>query len=147
MAERLRVALTAAPIDAGALVASLASPADGAIASFVGVVRDEGGEVTALDYEAYAPMAERELRRIGESLLGRGDVSAVAMVHRTGSLGVGEVSVVVAAAAPHRAAALDACRDGIEALKREVPIWKREHRRDGARWVDARCQDAGPAPA
>jgi len=114
--------------------------ADGAVAVFVGRVRDhsDGHAVSRIDYEAYPPMAESEMRRIAVALAARDGVSRIAITHRVGSLGVGDPSVVIAVAGPHRAAALAACHDAIDMIKETVPIWKREHRDDGAHWVDAR---------
>jgi MoaE-MoaD fusion protein len=134
------VAITADPIDVAAVVTGVGSRRDGAVASFVGTVRDhsDGHQVTRIDYEAYAEMAESEMRRIGEALYLRGGISAIVMVHRVGSVAVGEASVVIAVAAPHRDGAFPACQDAIEMIKRTVPVWKREHRDDGAHWVDAR---------
>jgi molybdopterin synthase catalytic subunit/molybdopterin converting factor small subunit len=133
--DAVRASVTEQPIDAGAVIAAAGSPHDGAVASFIGTVRGENGDVTGLDYEAYVPMAESEMRRIAGALHARGGISSIVMVHRTGELAVGDVSVVIAVAAPHRDAALKACRDAIEMLKHDVPIWKREHRLEGARWV------------
>lgn len=137
--ERARVSLSDAPIDVAEAIRA-GGPEDGAVAVFIGRVRDrsDGQTVRALDYEAYVAMAEAEMRRIANSLLGRGAISSVAITHRVGTLAVGDVSVVVAVAAPHRAAALAACHDAIDMVKETVPIWKREHRDDGAHWVDAR---------
>jgi cyclic pyranopterin phosphate synthase len=143
----IRTALIEEPIDAGLLAAELRSDADGAVATFVGVVRgeSEGSAVSRLDYEAYPEMAERELRRVAEEIAGRHQLSGLTLVHRVGSLAVGETSVAVVAAAPHRGDALEACREGIEMVKRDLPVWKREHRGDGAVWVDAR--ELAPPPA
>jgi molybdopterin synthase catalytic subunit len=91
-----------------------------------------------MDYEAYAEMAEVEMRRIGEELHERGGISTITIVHRTGSLLVGEASVIVVVAAPHRDTAFPVCQEAMEMIKTTVPVWKREHRTDGARWVDAR---------
>lgn len=135
----IRVALTPSPINVDDAT-DIAGADDGAVAVFIGRVRDhsDGHAVTRIDYEAYAAMAEAEMQRIAETLIARDGVSRLAITHRMGTLGIGEVSVVIAVAAPHRAAALAACSDAIEMVKRTVPIWKREHRDDGARWVDAR---------
>jgi molybdopterin synthase catalytic subunit/molybdopterin converting factor small subunit len=136
----VRVRVTDAPIDVGSVIASAGSSRDGAVATFIGRVRDnsDGIDVHRMDYEAYAEMAELEMRRIGEALYARGGVSTITIVHRTGSLLVGEASVVVVVAAPHRATAFPVCQEAIEMIKSTVPVWKREHRSDGARWVDAR---------
>ena len=137
--ERARVHIASVPIDV-ADASSVGGSGDGAVAVFVGRVRDhsDGHLVHGIDYEAYAEMADSEMRNIAADLLARGEISYVAITHRVGTLAVGDVSVVVAVAAPHRAAALAACQDAIDMVKKTVPIWKREHRDDGARWVDAR---------
>lgn len=136
----VRVQVTDAPIDIGAVIANAGSSGDGAVATFVGRVRDnsDGFAVERIDYEAYAAMAELEMRRIGEQLHARGGVSTITIVHRTGTLLVGEASVVVVVAAPHRDTAFPICAEAMEMIKATVPVWKREHRSDGARWVDAR---------
>jgi molybdopterin synthase catalytic subunit len=140
---RAQAALTHDPINVAALIATVPCRADGAVAVFTGIVRDhsDGRPVLGLDYEAYTPMAERELHRIAAETLTLYRLNGMAVVHRTGSLRIGEVSVVVVCASPHRDAALDACRHAIEAVKRDVPIWKREHHADGAHWVDARAAE------
>lgn len=138
--DPLRVWMTDVPIDIGSVIASAGSSGDGAVAVFVGRVRDEsdGVAVHRIDYESYAEMAESEMRRIGAELLDRGGISTITIVHRTGSLVVGDASVVVVVAAPHRDTAFPACAEAMELIKRTVPVWKREHRADGAHWVDAR---------
>ncbi len=146
--ELVHVAITWEPIDVAQMLASVASDEDGAVATFVGRVRNhnEGSAVDRLDYETYEPMALLELRNIAEELRGRGDIGAVTIIHRVGSLRVGDTSVVIAVAAPHRAAALRGCGDAIEELKRRVPIWKREHRGAQTCWVDARCVSEASVP-
>jgi molybdopterin synthase catalytic subunit len=136
----VRVWVTNVPIDVGSVIASAGSSHDGAVATFVGRVRDssDGVAVHRMDYEAYAEMAEVEMRRIGEELHERGGISTITIVHRTGSLLVGEASVIVVVAAPHRDTAFPVCQEAMEMIKTTVPVWKREHRTDGARWVDAR---------
>jgi len=126
------------PIDVSALAADVRGDRDGAIALFVGTVRDSnaGKPVLFLEYEAYTRMAELEMERIGAEATARFDVTRVAMIHRVGRVEIGEASVAIAVAAPHRAAALDACRFVIDTLKTSVPIWKREHFADGAVWVE-----------
>lgn len=130
-----------APVDLAALLAGVAHDGAGAVATFLGLVRDRnaGTAVAGIDYEAYGPMAERELRAILAEAAGRWPDVRAAARHRTGYLAVGEASVAVAASSPHRAAAFDACRYVVEQLKARVPIWKREHYADGRRaWVDGR---------
>jgi molybdopterin synthase catalytic subunit/molybdopterin converting factor small subunit len=138
--EPVRVAITDAPIDAATVMADVAGDGDGAVAVFVGRVRNnsDGHTVSRIEYEVYREMAEVEMREIATSIHARGGITAITIVHRVGTLLVGEASVVIAVAAPHRDAAFAGCRDAIERIKQTVPIWKREHRDDGARWVDAR---------
>lgn len=130
--------LTEEPIDPARLLDAIRRPGDGGLALFAGVVRDrnEGRAVTRLDYEAYGPMAEKEMARIAEELAARHPGVRLALRHRVGSLAVGDVAVVVVAAAPHRKEAFAACREGIELIKARVPIWKREHGPSGTHWVD-----------
>src|SRR5262249_16652840 len=112
------------------------SAESGGIAIFVGQVRGEsrGRKVQTLEYEAYREMAEAKLRKIGEEL-GAKHGARLCILHRTGTLSVGETAVVIAAAAAHRAEAFAACREAIERLKVEAPIWKKEFGEDGAVWV------------
>ncbi|HEX4612030.1 MAG TPA: molybdenum cofactor biosynthesis protein MoaE [Urbifossiella sp.] len=133
------VSLTADPIDYHALTEAVRSPRCGAVALFLGTVRDlTGDRATAhLDYQAYPPMAEKKLAEVEAEVRRRWPVGEVALVHRVGRLGVGEVSVAVAVSSPHRAAAFEACRFAIDTLKETVPIWKRENAPDGAsHWVE-----------
>src|SRR5215213_1872748 len=122
-------ALTHDPIDYHTLTESVRRDGCGAVCLFLGTVRDlTGDEVTAfLEYEAYPPMAEKKLAEIEAEVRRRWPVGDVAMVHRLGQLGIGEVSVAVAVSTPHRADAFAACRFAIDALKERVPIWKREN--------------------
>ena len=130
--------LSAEPLDPAALLNALRRGKDGGLALFVGVVRseNEGHRVDRLEYEAYGPMAEKELARIAEDLEKIHPDAQVLFRHRVGSLAVGDVAVVVAASSPHRAEAFAACRAGIEAIKARVPIWKREFGPSGAVWVE-----------
>ena len=131
------VRLQPEPIVLDELIAAVRGDGDGAVATFLGTVRDvsQGRRVLFLEYEAYGGMAEREMERIVAEARGRYEVSAVAVVHRTGRLEIGEASVAIAVAAPHRAAALEATRFVIDTLKKAVPIWKREHFEGGSVWV------------
>jgi molybdopterin synthase catalytic subunit len=127
-----------APIDPAAMLAGTLSPADGAALLFWGVVRAEndGRAVSSLEYSAYAEMAEREMLRIADEASARFGTGAIHVVHRVGLLQVGEASVAIAVASPHRAQAYEASRYVIEALKQRVPVWKREGYVDGEReWV------------
>jgi molybdopterin synthase catalytic subunit len=130
--------LTHDAIDYHALTDAVRSPHCGAVVVFLGTVRDlTGQQVTVfLDYEAYAPMAEKKLAEIEFEVRQRWPVGEIAMVHRLGRLEVGEVSVAVAVSCPHRAEAFDACRFAIDTLKELVPIWKKENAPDGTgEWV------------
>jgi molybdopterin synthase catalytic subunit len=128
------------PIDSAALIRGLHDVAAGACATFEGRVRNrnDGRPVRALDYEAYAPLAEKEGERILAEARAKFPILNAMCVHRTGSLVLGDLAVWVGVAAEHRAAAFDACRYVIDQAKARVPIWKREHYDDGATaWVNA----------
>ncbi len=133
-----RFALTREPIEPDALARGLARPEDGAVVSFQGVVRNHsrGRATLFLDYESYEPMALQMMAQIGRELAERHGLGRIAIVHRLGRLRIGEISVVVMAAAPHREAAFRAVMEGIDRLKRSVPIWKKEHFADGECWVE-----------
>jgi MoaE-MoaD fusion protein len=124
-----RVRVIAEPLDLAALAAAVRDPAAGAVVLFEGVTR----EVPELDYEAYVEMAEAKLRAIGDEVAATYDCSAVALEHRVGTVPLSEPSVIVAAAAPHRAEAFNAARALIDRVKAEAPIWKVEVGEDGAR--------------
>jgi molybdopterin synthase catalytic subunit len=134
----VEVRLQQAPLDLAPLLAFVQGPKEGAVAVFLGTVRDHhaGRAVRHLEYEAYPGMAESEMRRIAEEARERFSVSRVAVAHRTGRLEIGETSVAVAVASAHRREALQACRFVIDTLKRKAPIWKREVYEDGARWIE-----------
>lgn len=121
------------PLDVAAVERQVADPACGAVLLFVGTVRNhhQGRPVSHLTYDAYRPMAASAIARISRELAAAHDRMRVAIVHRLGEVPAGEPSVVIAVASPHRAAAYDASRDALERLKREVPIWKREHYQNG----------------
>ncbi|MDB4951840.1 MAG: moaE [Gemmatimonadetes bacterium] len=125
-------------IDPRELLESSVTPSDGAALLFWGVVRNEHGgrAVQSLEYEAYAEMAERKMQQIADEARERFGTGAIRIVHRVGLLAVGEASVGIAVAAPHRGEAYEASRYVIEELKRRVPVWKREGYVDGERhWV------------
>jgi molybdopterin synthase catalytic subunit/molybdopterin converting factor small subunit len=136
-APRIEVVLTGDDIDLAAGYARVGDDGAGALASFVGTVRDRTGDraVIRLEYEAYEEMAVEELRRIASAAAERHALIAVDIVHRTGVVPVGGASVAIVCSAPHRRAALSACAEIIEELKVSVPIWKREVYADGAVWV------------
>lgn len=126
-----------APLSLDAVVAAASGPGRGGVVTFSGAVRDStrGRAVTRLEYEAYAPMAEKKLAEIAAKISAQWPEARVAIHHRVGVLVPGELAVVIAASAPHRAEAFAACREAIEALKAEVPIWKKEVYADGEVWV------------
>ena len=136
--EDLLVRITSEPIGADEAVAFVADRGAGGTCVFLGTVRDRStdGEVTGLTYEAWDELATRRLEELATEMFERWPLRKVALLHRSGGLEIGEVSVVVACSAPHRSEAFDACRHGIEQLKRDVPIWKKEHLRTGSSsWV------------
>ena len=133
-----------AVIDAQGLARRLQRPEDGAVVTFEGVVRNNTkGRTTAyLDYEAYEPLALARMRQVGLEIAAQFELGGIAIVHRLGRLQVGEASVVIVAAAPHRRPAFEAALLAIDRLKREVPIWKKEYFEDGAVWVEGEWDDA-----
>lgn len=132
-----RIALTTDPIDAATVASSLKRGEDGAVVIFDGTVRNQtrGRRTLYLFYEAYAEMAETQMKALAAQALADFPIRDVTMVHRLGKLEIGETSVVIAVAAAHRAAAFDACRWLIDTLKQKVPIWKKEFFEDGAVWA------------
>jgi molybdopterin synthase catalytic subunit len=136
----MRTAIVDRPIDSAALLAEVADNRHGATVLFIGTVRDvnDGEAVTGLDYTAYGAMADRELRSIVEEAMDRWSESDIVVEHRIGTLELGDVSVAIAAAHPHRGQAFEAARYVIEELKKRAPIWKREHYVTGrSEWVNA----------
>jgi molybdopterin synthase catalytic subunit/molybdopterin converting factor small subunit len=129
--------LSAAPLSLDAVVDEVRSERAGAIATFVGTTRVEsrGRTVLYLDYEAYEQMAEQVMAAIAAELSGRYELCEIAIHHRTGRVEIGEPSVVIAVSAPHRQDALAACRDAIDRLKVEVPLWKKEVYEGGEEWI------------
>lgn len=125
------------PLTIEPVAALVADPRAGAILTFAGVVRDNarGRAVAALEYEAYAPVAERMLAQIADEIADRWPVPRTAIWHRVGRLAVGETSVVIALSVPHRQEGFAACAYAIERLKEIVPIWKKEIYADGATWI------------
>lgn len=135
----VHAAVVAGPIDALALLARVQHAGIGAVSLFLGTVRDlnDGRPVSGMEYEAYEPMAESELRAVAEAACAATPNLVIALEHRVGLLDIGDVSVAIACAHPHRAPAIDAARRVIDTLKQRVPIWKREHYVDGERsWID-----------
>ena len=130
--------ITSEEIELGDVIRAVEAGDAGAIVHFLGVVRNntEGREVSYLEYEAYPPMAEKKMAEIAEEILEKWRLDRVAMIHRVGRLEIGEVSVAVAVASPHRKEAFEACHYAMNRLKQIVPIWKREVWADGEEeWV------------
>jgi molybdopterin synthase catalytic subunit len=125
------------PIDDLDLAREVRTDADGAVIVFHGVARrfSRGRDVVHLEYEAYPEMAEKVMAEIGEEIRTRWPVSGVAIVHRTGVLEIGQASVIIAIAAPHRGEAFAAAQYAIDRLKQVVPIWKKEVWSDGSQWI------------
>lgn len=131
--------ITREPIDKAALERRVLTGAAGAVVTFDGVVREQTGgrRVLRLHYEAYAPMAVKELRRVGEEVRARWpEVARIGIIHRFGELDISESSVVIVVTSPHRRVAFEACRYAIDRLKQTVPIWKKEVFEDGEEWVE-----------
>ena len=130
--------MTSDPLSVDEALAAVSDEGAGGTCVFIGTVRDHStaGDVTGLRYEAWDELAVARLHEIAGELFDKWPVKKVAILHRTGDLGIGETSVVIACSAPHRADAFDACRHGIERLKEDVPIWKKEALVSGeAHWV------------
>jgi molybdopterin synthase catalytic subunit len=153
--KRQIVELVRAPIRVAELVAELKAPEDGAVAVFEGIARNHSGgrRTLYLEYEAYEPMAVAKLRELAAAMRAQFPVDCVALVHRLGRLEIGETSVFIGVSSAHRRAAFDACRYGIDTLKRTVPVWKKEYFEDGAVWADGEIPSAAqtgsgsPAPS
>jgi MoaE-MoaD fusion protein len=129
--------LVEGPIDAQVVAAEVADEQAGAIATFQGTVRSQsrGRAVVALEYEAYSGMAEKVMVEIADEVQSRYELCAVAVTHRVGRVEIGETSVAIAVSAPHRHDALAACREVIDALKEQVPLWKKELYEGGEEWI------------
>ena len=135
----IQIHISDKPLDIMVCIGQVTRPDAGGIDVFVGTVRDatQGKAVLRLEFESYESMALREMRRIAEQACAKWPVHAIAIHHRTGVLQIGDVAVVIAVSAAHRAAAFDACRFTIDTLKQTVPIWKKEVFEDGEVWVAA----------
>lgn len=129
--------ITDQPLSLEPLVSAVTRSSSGAVASFLGVVREQtrGRQVLYLEYEAYREMAIPKMREIADEIRRKWKVDEIAMVHRIGHLKIGEASVAIAVSAPHRHQALAACAYAIDRLKETVPIWKKEVWTDGEEWV------------
>ncbi|MGH9308433.1 MAG: molybdenum cofactor biosynthesis protein MoaE [Vicinamibacterales bacterium] len=135
--------ITADPLDAADVAAAVSAPDCGAVATFIGLVRDHnaGRRVRYLDYECYEPLALKALGRIAREAREEWPSVRLAISHRVGPMQIGDASVVIAAASPHRSDAFAACRYAIERIKQIVPIWKREHFDGGDVWIEGATAD------
>jgi molybdopterin synthase catalytic subunit len=135
--------VTADPLDIEALTGAVSAPDCGAIATFIGIVRDHNADrrVLWLTYEAYEPLARRALAQIGDEAAAQWPSLRLGIHHRVGRLAIGDASVVIAAASAHRTDAFAACRYAIERLKQIVPIWKHEHFEGGDVWIEGATAD------
>lgn len=138
-----RFQVTPDPLDVAAAAAAVAAPDCGALATFVGIVRDHnaGRRVLRIDYEAYDALAVKAFERIGAEAAVHWPSSRLAIHHRTGRLAIGDASVAIAAASPHRAEAFAACRYAIERVKQIAPVWKHEHFEGGDVWIEGATAD------
>ncbi len=129
--------LTDEPIDPAAVIDEVADPGAGAVVTFVGTTRagSRGRSVRFLEYEAYGGMAEQVMAELADDLKTRHGLCEIAITHRIGRVDIGGLSVVIAVSAPHRAAALAACKEAIDTLKETVPLWKKEVYEDGEEWI------------
>jgi molybdopterin synthase catalytic subunit len=142
-------ALTRQPIDSREVADRLLRGEDGAVVVFEGVVRNntKGRPTRFLEYECYEAMAVKMMAEIGGEIAGSFEIGRIAMIHRLGRLEIGEASVAIVVAAPHRKAAFAAALEGINRLKRLVPIWKKEHFADGEVWVEGEWDEQAPKVA
>ena len=139
--------ITAVPISVDEVNRRVTSPAAGAVVTFTGIVRstNQGRQVRYLEYEAYSEMAEAVLAQIGDEVKARWEVEAVAIVHRTGRLEIGEASVIIAVASGHRQGAFEAGRYAIDRITEIVPVWKKEYFEGGGVWIEGPSQPPEPA--
>lgn len=131
--------VTTEPLDIRTVNDLVKRPTDGAVVTFDGIVRNnfDGRAVDALEYEAYAEMAEKKMAQIGREVRQKFPIGEIAMFHRLGRLRIGESSIVIAVAAPHRHEAFEACAYAMDRVKEDVPVWKKEFFNDGAdHWVN-----------
>ena len=137
------ILVTREPLDTEAVTATVRRESNGGVVTFLGTTRNEteGHRVLYLEYEAYEGMAEKMLTRIAAEVSERWGIADVSIAHRFGRLELGEVSMVVAVASPHRAAAFEACQYVVDRVKQNVPIWKKEVFEDGAAWVGIEGQE------
>ena len=143
------IKITSEPLDPEEITAQVRSDSNGAVITFLGTTRDfsEGRNVEYLEYEAYQPMAENMLQQIADELREKWDIDDFAVAHRVGRVDIGEISLVVALASPHRQQAFEAGGYIVDRIKQIVPIWKKEVFEGGEVWVGSEEESAKTAPA
>ena len=141
------IELTTDPLNPEKITAQVRRDTNGAVVTFLGATRNnfQGKQVITLEYEAYEEMALKKLGEVREELQAQFDLEDIAISHRIGTVPIGEVSLVVAVASPHRKEAFQACQMAVDRIKEIVPIWKKEVYEEGSRWVA--CEDHEFAPA
>ena len=140
------IELTAQLLDPEQFTSAVRRNTNGAVVTFLGTTRDnfDGKRVLTLEYEAFDEMAVKKLEEVRQELLAEFGLDEIAIGHRTGTVGIGEISLVVAVGSPHRKEGFDACHKAVDRIKEVVPIWKKEVYEDGSRWVA--CEDHEFAP-
>ena len=135
------IELTYQPLDPERITTAVRQDSNGAVVTFLGTTRDhfEGKRVVRLDYEAYAEMALKKMAEVRRELQERYSIQDIAIAHRIGTVDIGQISLVIAVASPHRQEAFFACHEAVDRIKEIVPIWKKEVYEDGSRWVA--CED------
>ena len=135
------IELTEKTLDPDKITAKVRRDTNGAVVTFLGTTRDnfEGKTVVTLEYEAFDEMAVKKLEEVRQELMAEFGLEQIAISHRIGTVGIGEISLVIAVGSPHRKEAFDACHKAVDRIKEMVPIWKKEVYQDGSRWVA--CED------
>ena len=141
------IELTKKPLDPEKITAKVRRDTNGAVVTFLGTTRDnfEGRTVLTLEYEAFDEMAVKKLEEVRQELMAEFGLEQIAISHRIGTVGIGEISLVIAVGSPHRKEAFNACHTAVDRIKEVVPIWKKEVYQDGSRWVA--CEDHGVSSA
>ena len=145
----MMIELTSGTLDPEQVTAKVRRDTNGAVVTFLGTTRDnfEGKTVLTLEYEAFDEMALKKLEEVRLELMAEFGLEQVAISHRIGTVGIGEISLVVAIGSPHRRAAFDACHKAVDRIKELVPIWKKEVYQDGSRWVACEDHEFEDSPA
>ena len=135
------IELTDQPLDPERITDAVRRDSNGAVVTFLGTTRNhfEGKRVVRLDYEAYEEMAVKKMAEVRQELQARYSIEDIAIAHRVGTVDIGQISLVIAVASPHRREAFFACHEAVDRIKEIVPIWKKEVYEDGSRWVA--CED------